>query len=92
MTDVCDRRYEWSGEMHGGSLEIRFLVWIAGRSTPSPPIPFRPAGGPSVSITGIFLLSKVALWVVRGQGFEVSQEQTSTGQACLKSYYVLGTM
>jgi hypothetical protein len=57
-----------------------------------PPIPSRPTGGPSVSITGIFLLSKVAVWVVGGQGFEVSQEQTSTGQTCLKSYYVLGTM
>lgn len=71
MTDVCDRRYEWSGEVHDSSLEIRFLVWISERSNPHPH-PFRSAGGPSVSITGIFLLSKVALWVVRGQGFEVS--------------------
>lgn len=36
MIDVRDGRYEWSGEVHGGSLEIRHLVWIVGRSTPSP--------------------------------------------------------
>lgn len=90
MIDVCDRRYEWSGEVPGGSLEIKCLVWIVGRSIL--PSPSDQQGALSVSIIGIFLLSKVAVWIIRGQGFEVSQEQTSIGQTCLKSYYVLGTM
>lgn len=90
MIDVCDRRYEWSGEVPGGSLEIKCLVWIVGRSIL--PHPLQTSRGPCLSPTGIFLLSKVAVWTIRGQGFEVSQEQTSTGQTCLKSYYVLHVM